>query len=564
VRALIRCDSAPIPPDLREQQWDIRESVNHRGLSADLNLRLQNLSHALLASVEERAADLVRLAAYAYAADQLVGRGGPKDVYGTRWRREFTLVLPVSDPTFWSSPQVRTRLCRVLSFVSDDQWTFHFSSATPESRQLPFDPAEGTLLRNPDCVALFSGGADSLCSVVEAVVLNGRKPVLVSHRPAPNIDARQRTLVQELRRRCRAWDFPHISVWVHRRGSEARETTQRTRAFLYASLGAAIASRLGLRDVLLPDNGVVSLNVPTSGQLVGALASRSSHPKFIGLFNDLAKTVLPGSPQIINPLWTRTRAETLEILKSTGMSELLQETVSCARSRGRPAAQPHCGICSQCIDRRFGSVAAGLEEHDLAECYGLDIFSRQLPEGDARTLVLSHISLAREIEKTPRDGLFDLFPQLFDCVLPNDPDPRRTAEALLDLLRRHADQTLRVLEDQVTRHSAELAAGTLPPAGLIALAASAAGADRGDFRHSPDFRSVSCGGEKYSFTARQGQVVQILFEAREKGAPDVGQHYILEELESKAERLRDLFKSSRAWGSLIVRGQGKGTFRLAM
>ena len=71
-----------------------------QGQWGDLTLRMQNVSHALRGNVEARAADLVRIAAYVYAADQIVGRGGLTDIYGDRWRREFWLCVPVTDPDF--------------------------------------------------------------------------------------------------------------------------------------------------------------------------------------------------------------------------------------------------------------------------------------------------------------------------------------------------------------------------------------------------------------------------------------------------------------------------------
>ena len=71
---------------------------------------------------------------------------------------------------------------------------------------------------------------------------------------------------------------------------------------------------------------------------------------------------------------------------------------------------PHCGIRSQCVDRRFGSLAAGLEEHDLVEKYGVDIFLDSLDEGDPRTQAESHIRFAIEIHSSSDDDLFGLRP----------------------------------------------------------------------------------------------------------------------------------------------------------
>jgi hypothetical protein len=100
--ALFQCDGATIPAAFESAAWEIRDCVNCQGPAATLNLRLENLSHALLATIHARATDLVRIAAYAYADDQSVSRGGPADVYAKRWRRHFGMAVPVRDPGFWN------------------------------------------------------------------------------------------------------------------------------------------------------------------------------------------------------------------------------------------------------------------------------------------------------------------------------------------------------------------------------------------------------------------------------------------------------------------------------
>ena len=83
-----------------------------------------------------------------------------------------------------------------------------------------------------------------------------------------------------------------------------------------------------------------------------------------------------------------------------------------------------------------------------------------------------------------------------------------------------------------------------------------------DFRHSPDYRSVECEGKLYTFTSFQAQVVQILHEQYLNETPEVGKDYILEELGTPSQRLRDIFQYCPDWRELIVPGKKKGTYRL--
>lgn len=83
-----------------------------------------------------------------------------------------------------------------------------------------------------------------------------------------------------------------------------------------------------------------------------------------------------------------------------------------------------------------------------------------------------------------------------------------------------------------------------------------------DFIHGPDFRSATWKEEQYSFTPMQAQIIEILYSAFQSGTPEVSKDYILVELNSPAQRLRDVFKKHPAWDRLVIKGSTKGTYRL--
>ena len=82
------------------------------------------------------------------------------------------------------------------------------------------------------------------------------------------------------------------------------------------------------------------------------------------------------------------------------------------------------------------------------------------------------------------------------------------------------------------------------------------------FRHSADFRSLRWGDTLFSFSPLQAACVGIMWAALESGTADLSQAHILEEAGSFSDRLRDLFAGHPAFGTLIVKGAAKGTFRL--
>lgn len=466
-RALFRCDGATVPAELDGQPWTQRETIRSRGPDPDLNLVVDNLLSKVVGEIDPVVLDLVHVAAYCYAADQMVRRGGPVDVHREGWRREMALCVPVNEPARWSDPETLSLLTEALGFLTEDTWAFDFQQAPPDMVQTPLGWKPKEVLERPDSVVLFSGGVDSLCAAVGEVHDHGGAPVLVGHCPAKHIRARQSRLRKEMKDRLPGKELPLIPFEIHRRDQAEAGSTQRTRGFLFACLGAATAAHLGVGRVLLADNGYVSINPPISDQLVGALASRGTHPKYLFLVDRFLGRLLGGAVTITNPLRDRTRAEALGALVRAGCPELLAHAYTCGKHRTRDTGKRHCGGCSQCVDRRFAAVRAGLEAHDPLEHYELDVFADPLPKGERRTVPLSYVRFADEVNRRDPDRLFEDYPQLDLCLHPDDPGMDDLALAITDLLRRHAAGTLAVMDAKyagvigaVTRHA-------LPEDGLL-------------------------------------------------------------------------------------------------
>ena len=134
--------------------------------------------------------------------------------------------------------------------------------------------------------------------------------------------------------------------------------------------------------------------------------------------------------------------------------------------------------------------------------------------------------------------------------------------------RRRVQIALEELGRQLLENSRTLAEHWRPLSNLLRLAADLGKQSRdlesqsGPFTRSPDYRSVNLRGRQYFLRPLRVQVVQILHENYLQGTPDIGQHALLEMIESKQDQLRDVFGRSDAWGELIVTGKTKGTFRL--
>ena len=58
---------------------------------------------------------------------------------------------------------------------------------------------------------------------------------------------------------------------------------------------------------------------------------------------------------------------------------------------------PHCGQCSQCIDRRFAILAAGQDQADPEDAYKVDLLLGGREPGPDREMALAFIRSASKI-----------------------------------------------------------------------------------------------------------------------------------------------------------------------
>ena len=256
----------------------IRLHLLHGPPDQQVNLHIARLHQSLLRNLPSVYHDLVEIAAYVYAADQAVRRSGQDtDTFGARWRQSLHFHIPVRCPDFWRRPDVSAALAEVLSFLGDHFFGFKFyhASRPVEFQQyLDLDAPDVSAIRYNQ-VAMFSGGLDSLAGAIDEIVKERNQVAFVTHIPTTkNIG-----IIRNLRKDLDALAGPalplHVGVEVNKSRSLGKEYTQRTRSFLFASLGAAVAKMLRLQSLRFYENGVISLNLPVCAQVVGGRATWS-------------------------------------------------------------------------------------------------------------------------------------------------------------------------------------------------------------------------------------------------------------------------------------------------
>jgi 7-cyano-7-deazaguanine synthase in queuosine biosynthesis len=404
-----------------------RRAARHiyfHGAGANGRLDIGELVAACGGGLDPRVADLIDIAATAYLADIYI----PRD---TLMARDLGFVIAVRQPGLWT--RHAEAVSRPLSFLSLNPVNMRFvplvTTDGVAKRALPRQASEGT-------VSLFSGGLDSFACASQ-LAARGQRALLVSHDPGAMVHGIQQRLARALRAR-RAADgrangsLTAVSVPVradrqappiNRLGDPPGQVLyQYTRSFLFLSLATAVALHNGLREVLVPENGPVSLNPAFSEARTN---TRTTHPRFLAEFARLAADVFGVEIVFRNPFELLTKGEVLAAV-DPARHEWLRHTNSCwsyskvklwAKDVGHPGfTGGHCGRCLPCIWRRAAMRRAGLAnsddvylwDHVPAERRGKWISRRHL------TVLLDQLRFCRNVLALPVPALLDLCPDLLE------------------------------------------------------------------------------------------------------------------------------------------------------
>ena len=306
----------------------------------------------------EAAADLAILAATVTAADTRISRAVDAQ---DSWTREIDLYLPVHDPPRWTA--ATGLIERTLKFLTGDHWRLMFRARHRDYRQL----VTRTSRAHPTftSVCLFSGGLDSFIGAID-LLATGQSPLFVSHY-WENSTSSQEICARRIGTAYGAMSPRHVRArvgfdrndFVHEMDSES---STRGRSFLFFALAALAASGLrGQTTIYVPENGLISLNVPLDILRVGACSTRTTHPFYMARWQDLLGAM--GVPATLkNPYRFATKGEMLAQCGDVALAQrYVGETISCssiAKARWQGLAPGHCGFCVPCLIRHAAIISA--------------------------------------------------------------------------------------------------------------------------------------------------------------------------------------------------------------
>lgn len=142
--------------------------------------------------------------------------------------------------------------------------------------------------RENDCLCLLSGGVDSLVGAID-LAEEGRKPLFVSQIVRGDAEHQR--------------EFAHLfgennlcqwSCFISKRSESENSTRARSIVFfayaLLASCGIEAGSS-GRKEFIIPENGFISLNTPLDSNRIGSLSTKTTHPIYMSLLQDIWNTV---------------------------------------------------------------------------------------------------------------------------------------------------------------------------------------------------------------------------------------------------------------------------------
>lgn len=402
--------------------------------------------------VSPSCADLVDVAVAVYVADRLCRRH-PRSAPRSEplWQRRMQVEVPVREPERWAAG-LGEALAELLSYATDDVWTFTFVQRRPEAAR-PSEAQRALFLEPPPppaSAALFSGGLDSLAGLVARLATHPTETVVVfSGRTNKRIGAPQRAILDELAR-----TFPQrVRAVAVRFGLDGRprgaydheETSQRTRGFVFQAFGAVMAHMAGLDRLDVYENGVGAINLPYTDAQLGSQATRATHPVTLRLMSTWLARVFGAPFTVTLPYTFATKGELCDALREAGLGHLALRSVSCDGYPQRRKRADQCGVCPSCLLRRQSLHHARLLDDDPVSLYVHDVYDASTPDAHARRFALRAMGgqvhhLRRALAAAqPWEALVARYPELEEAVdaLTGPDDGSAVREALVALYRRY-------------------------------------------------------------------------------------------------------------------------------
>jgi 7-cyano-7-deazaguanine synthase in queuosine biosynthesis len=370
--------------------------------------------------------DLLDVALATYVADRLSPRVGVRKSRRLRnWKRVIHLTVSVRRLEIWKRSDVVESLAHVLQFFTDDVWQLNFVRRRAPGR---LSETQNYLFANPlpkpVGVALFSGGLDSFCGAVQQMSECSRHSfAFVSGVTNSRQRFEQREQIKAISREV-GRQVCHVTIpfglkW-HGKSSRGfgEEASQRTRGFLFLTLGAVTAIAAGASELSIFENGIGAINLPYDASQVGSFNSRAVHPLALLRMGEFLTTLRGKEFVFQSPFLFQTKGEMCCHPTVQSLSAYIPRTFSCDGFPVHARKKPQCGSCTSCLLRRLSLQSAGLSKFDPANGYVADLSNSKskVSERQLRHLRVMewqyHKIKQSVLSEAPWQNLISEFPEL--------------------------------------------------------------------------------------------------------------------------------------------------------
>jgi 7-cyano-7-deazaguanine synthase in queuosine biosynthesis len=358
-----------------------------------------------------------------YATDLACRRGSNTD-----WAREIQVWIGVREPDRWRP--LAAGISRMFMALTFDQIEVSFE---PDQRPLPPPRQRKKPLPPADCVALLSGGVDSLTGA--GMLLGaGRVPIFLSHQNSGAVAKALHAIDDGLK--SLGTSAGRLSLTARLQEPIHADSTQRSRSMLYMGTACLLVACLGLSDVYLNENGVMAIHVPLTPARIGSYSTRTVNPNITRQFAQLASTALGHDVTVRNLLATSTKPDAVAAARDLALGSVLPHSVSCWAIGRHPV---HCGYCVPCLVRRIAFEHADAIDGTY-KATPMDCIPAEAPwAATAKANLVDLAVLAITVSEFDDAELELEYPELLNC------GDQLTVDECFAMHRRWADQCLRVM-----------------------------------------------------------------------------------------------------------------------
>lgn len=391
--------------------------------------------------LKTEAIDLLNFSLFSYFIDKLVERSKAFD----SWTRSIKIIVPVYSVEKFNN--LKSTFVELLSYLSGDHWEVEFYQrklTTVEKEENIINDVIEDVKPKFTKISMLSGGLDSYIGAIDLLEERKEFPLYVSVYGGGNDVTPYQTKVKELlKEKYNLSDVNFISF--HAKALHPVEQSTRSRSFVFFSHAIALSTLTKNVDrIIIPENGFISLNVPLTNSRLGSSSTRTTHPYYMKMLNEIVKG-LEISAELVNPYQFKTKGEMIvecnnrEFLEST-----MHNTMSCSHSSNarwtKSDMSSHCGYCVPCIIRRSSINYSGLSDRSIYRVENIKANKKYMTDTVFENI--NSFKFAIDRFKTKKEHGFDI--QIAGPIENNIQDYvgiyKRGMDEIIELFNRHDNE----------------------------------------------------------------------------------------------------------------------------